>query len=400
MSQTIRLLLVVLIVLLSGGTTHADKKQDFRTAYQAYQRHVKAGDIGKATEMAAESYRLGLKVYGKKSPDAARLAVNYAKLLNDAGDTQRARKVLKGKLKVMEDRYGKDAVELVLPLIELGRSGYDPRNPQKGLDHFQRASTLLDQQENELYRAKKNFDIVTILLKRGRGIDSRAFVEKAHSVYSRRLQPRDFRLGLTSYHMGLWAASDGGHAESVEHFNAALTAFRTGDGKMGSLERTVRIQLVSSFENLQQHESATEHCLALGSNQAWQTPVSPVFSTKPVVPPAVIEDGLTGEVTLAFAVDEKGFVVNPEIANSTAEVFDPIALDMIRRFRYAPRFVDGKPVLTDGLEHTIRFSPAEVKKEKRITPGFDGFGRPPTRWRLDDSNSPGDGNPMNRGGGK
>jgi TonB family protein len=126
----------------------------------------------------------------------------------------------------------------------------------------------------------------------------------------------------------------------------------------------------------------------LSSTQQWTPPVAPLYTKDPVVPPEVAQAGLTGEVTLEFAVDEQGYVVDPRVASSTAEALNPAALDMIRQFRYAPRFVDGKLVLTDGVDYTIRFGVVEASRPTRFQPGFDGFGRANTRWRLEQTDRP------------
>jgi hypothetical protein len=365
MLKTGRALLGLLVVLLIAGTAFAGKKQDLEEAQQAYQQSTMAGDVARAKEMAAESYRLGSKVYGRKSPDTAKLAINYAKLLNDAGDTRRARKVLKGKLKVMENQYGKDSIELTSLLFELGRAHYEPENPKEGLGHFQRASVLLEQRDSELYRAKRNFDIMTELLKRGGNADTRSFIEKAHGVYSKRLKPNDFRLGLTSYHMGLWSMlSDKEYAKSVEYFNAALTAFQTDDGKMSDSEEAARTRLVQAYESAGQSKDATQHCLVLGKSQEWVVPAEPLYQRAPDIPKELTKSGFAGKIEMAFTIDAAGFVSNARIVSAKSSDMDNVALDAIQGFRYAPRFVDGQPVSTDDVGYA--FNMAKPKRKGRI----------------------------------
>lgn len=385
--------MLLLFAFIITSTAFADEKQDFREAYRAYQQYVKAGDTAKAKEMAAESYRLGGGVYGKDSVNTSKLAINYASLLNDAGSFRQARKVLKGKLGILEREYGVNAVELSSILIELGRAELDLDDPDMALGQFSRSSRLLEKHENALYRAKKNLDIAIILLKRNGGALTREYIEAAHAVYSRDLPTSDFRRGLTSYHMARHAIEDQQYERAAAHLESCLIAFKSGDGTMSRLERTVRVQLVNAYESLQRQDAATEHCLAIGNEQRWELPADPLYRTKPVPSLAAMEAGLTGEVTLAFAVDSQGYVVNPRVKQSTTEAFNEAALDMIRQFRYAPRFIENKPVLTEGVEYTVRFAPNQVKEKRRRIPGFDGFGRPPTRWRLEQGITPSSQNP-------
>ena len=65
-----------------------------------------------------------------------------------------------------------------------------------------------------------------------------------------------------------------------------------------------------------------------------------------------------GEITVGFTVDAQGFVINPRIIGSTFVGLDQAALAAISQFRYAPRFVDGKPVATTNVSHTFDFAMA------------------------------------------
>ncbi len=360
----------VLLVLLISSLARADTQQDFTAAYRAYQQYTDSGNASQALESASEAYRLGAKLYGKKSVSAAKLGINYATLLNDGGEFRRARRVLKGKLEIMEGEYGSDAVELVSILIELGRANFDLREPEGGLAYFDRTIGLLTNHKNPMYRGKKNFDIASILLRRQGSAFTRKYIEAAHAVYAEHLQPNDVRLGLTSYHMALWSVADEDHATAIDYLLASLGAFKTDDGKMQNLERTARTMLVAALENTGQSELATEHCIALGRDLEWTTPVRPVFSAvDPVLPEGARANALSGEVVLAFTIDEQGFVRNPSVTSSSVPAFDGPVVEMVSQFRYAPRFADGNPVATEDVSFAMSFDFSQRRSSRfRIPP--------------------------------
>jgi TonB family protein len=395
------LAILTMLLLVHLPAVGDDSSAEFQRAYRAYQKHIAANETQQALESASKAYTLGARLYGKKSVNAAKLAINYAVLLNDSGEFEQAQKVLKGKLKVMEAEYGANATELVSILIELGRSEFDPAKPKRALKYFSQASSALENHDNSLYRARKNFDIAVILLKRRGRAFTQEYIETAHSIYARELQTNDFRLGLTSYHMAAYAIAEQQYEQAVAHLMVSLDAFQSDDDEMSDLETTVRLQLIEFLERLDKSDLATEHCVALGSKYEWTTSAPPLYRETLVTPPEAVKAGLVGEVTLAFAVDEQGYVADPRISTSTAAIFNQPALDMVRQFRYAPRFVDGRPVLTDDVHYTIRFGPAppQQAKQERI-PGWDGFGRPPTRWRLEQQGRPDFDPGMVSGGGK
>jgi TonB family protein len=322
--------------------------------------------------------------------NTANLATNYAALLNDAGELSKAKKTLKGKLEILEKRHGAQSWELVPMLVELGRANLKPKTQQVALDYFERASDLAEGHDNPLFVGQQNFDIASALMKGGNYQRSEPFMARAHQVYVQRLQPTDMRLGLTSYQMAIWAVSRRHYDEAAKFLNGSLAAFKMDDGPMGDLERTVRYRLVETYELMGMSEAATEHCIAVGAHQEWSLPPSPLFGVQANYPVQAAESKLSGEVSLVFAVDANGFVTDAAVAKSSDPVFDDAALEMIQKYRFAPRFEGGEPVATPGVRFTASFDLAAAKSGSFNAdfqrPGLPGFSQP----RFDDPSVCGD----------
>jgi TonB family protein len=356
----------------------ATNEEKFKSAFAAYQQHIAANDTKQALASAKVAYQRGSKLFGKTSVNTANLANNYAALLNDTGDFKKARKTLKGQLQILEQRYGSSATQLVPMLIELGRANFDAKLPQISLGYFQRAASLAENHDDPTYAAKRNFEIATTILKLGYYPGSEPFMRRAHEIYSEHVEAGDFRLGLASYHMAMWALTKQENEQAIEYLNGSLTTFTTNDGKMGDLERTVRYRLVETYEAIGLRDAATEHCVALGAAQEWSLPPAPVFGTKAKYPQAAIDKKLSGEVRLAFTIDESGYVTNATVAESSDAVFDESALEMIAQNRFAPRFENGEPVATTGVQITAIFDISAAN-----TGGARAnFKRPPQRGFL------------------
>ena len=351
-------------LLAHASTGNADDKAEFQHVYQQYKQHMEAKETSKAQDAAEQAYTLGSKLFGKRNVNTANLAVNYAVLLNDAGDYRQSRRVLRGKLAVLEDHYGTDAIELVPALVQLGRMKFDPQRPREALEHFSRASWLAGNHESKLYRAEQCFDIARDLLQRGGIRFAEQYIQSAHAIYAEELQENDLRRGLSSFHMAMWAAGRQQFEKAAEHFNGSLVAFQTDDDPMRQMESTIRQRLVETYENMEQPELATEHCLALGARQPWSQPPRPIYRARPVFSEEAIDDELSGEVALEFTIDERGFVRNAAITQSSEKALNDVAITMIRKYRYAPRFEEGRPVATDGVEYV-----ATLSAEARSRPG-------------------------------
>ena len=366
------------ILLLITQFSWADPRTDFDQAYKDYGLHITANNIADALDAAKNAHRLGTKVFGKKSVNVANLASNYAELLNSTEDYKKARKVLKGQVAILETRYGDTATELVKPLIESGRAWIGTKDAQEGLDYFERAAKLSNGYTNKLLEAQKNLDIVTILLRRGQGASIKPFVDKAYNIYTVEVAPNDFRLGLMSYHKSIIAARENISNEAIEYLMGALTAFKAPAGEsIGDLERTVRTRLIAAYENTSQRDAATEHCLVLAANQEFSPTAPSIFRKEAVFSDAVMEQKLSGSVQLTFTIDEQGYAVDPTILASDDQQLNEPALTMIKGSRYLPRFVDGQPVATSGIEFNANFvPPSEVTAQQRSRfqrPGVRGL---------------------------
>jgi protein TonB len=77
----------------------------------------------------------------------------------------------------------------------------------------------------------------------------------------------------------------------------------------------------------------------------------------PAYPPAAELRGIEGQVTIEYAIDAMGQVVDPVIIESgPGTVFNRSALQAIRKYRYEPPRVNGKPTGMRGLRTRFVFA--------------------------------------------
>lgn len=352
----------------------ADDREAFESAYKAYLAHVQAGESERALATAAEAYRYGAKVFGEDHVNTANLAINYARLLNDKSESRKARSTLKGKLGVLEARYGDEAVELVPLVMQLARAA---KKPDQSYELLERAAHLSRLYDDNLIEAQKNVDIMALLLSRGGGALVEPFVNRAYEIYVIRLPGNDVRRGLMAYHKARWSTGREELADANEYLHEALTAFKSPDGQaMGEFERNVREQIVQTFQQLEQPEDATGHLLALAQAQAWSATAPPVFEAEAELPKEAVKRKMGGDVSLTFTIDERGFVVDPEVTDSTQPLFNQSALSMVKKFRYVPRLENGQPVATSGVVYVASFTRTQMASSGHR------FRRPPIKEMM------------------
>lgn len=83
----------------------------------------------------------------------------------------------------------------------------------------------------------------------------------------------------------------------------------------------------------------------------------PIVRVEPRYPPAAARDGVEGWVRLRFTIDETGGVTDIEIIDAQPRrIFDQEARRALRRWRYAPKVVDGQAQRQEGMTVQLDFT--------------------------------------------
>jgi len=85
------------------------------------------------------------------------------------------------------------------------------------------------------------------------------------------------------------------------------------------------------------------------------TDVVPLVRINPDYPVAALRRGREGWVQMEFEITELGAVANARVVESSDPLFDEAALAALRRWRYAPKIIDGLPVTRPGVQTRIVF---------------------------------------------
>ena len=347
--------LALMISAYAIGYTETDVKA-FKHAYGKFNELYNAGKEKEALEYAKQSYELGLKIYGDEHKSAATLAYNYGGLLLDLKHKKEAAKILDKTIDIFESVYGDDSQELVPVLMDLGKARAKIFRHSSTASHYKRALNIIKKHygAESVEYAKYAMDSGVSLLFDSQSKRAVSYLDDSYKIFVKQLGDDSPMTGLAAFHLGKYELSTRDYEDAVEYLDKALKTFENPDKPSNVIEMATHGFLVKAYSKLDLQQQATKHCLAIGrmtpftSTQDYQ----PLVRELPTYPRLASELGKEGYAIVEFDVDEQGFVKNIETVDwSGDKSFIATSEKAVKKFRYAPAFIDGEPVVTKGVQN-------------------------------------------------
>ncbi len=340
----------------------ADPAAEFSVSFKAYQDAMERSYFAEAVAHAEKARRLGKEIYADDAKVIATLAFNHGHALAMLGVNRQAADVLKESRKLMRRAYGPDSPELFR--VEMTLLNTVPENDARG----QLTRTLKLARRN---LAEDGEAMAELKLNGGRRVwwDRRAegLLREAAATFA--------RLGKTEReaHAKFWI---GKIHLGRDKFRKTVESMTSVVALLPEDDRTAlmaRANLVEAYEKLGESDRATEHCLAIGKTVPWTgtAEFQPLFKRPPTYPRSALVRNAEARVLLEFTVDAMGFVREPKVVDSKlkewvdgvsqsgiVQDFEHAAIAAAKRFRYAPKFVEGEPVAVEGVHNLIVFEMA------------------------------------------
>lgn len=340
------------LLLFTATPCRADPRAEFDKAYAIYQKHADNREWEQALTSAEDAYYLGVKAFGRESINTGNLGFNYGRLLNRFERFEDAQEVLLSTLHVYEGQYGSDSTRLIDVLVELGKASWSPQYEDTSLAYFERAASLARGLE-PMPRAMIEMLIGLFLSNEVESPGAVPFLERAHESYLRLVGASDVRTAIAQMQLAKWKLVGGQFKAALDMLRSPLAVFVAAPENRG-LEMATRAYMVQALERLGRRDEATEHCLEIGRMSSREI-FLPLTRVQPVYPPSALKRGQSGWVVVEFTVDEEGYVRLARVAVSSSDLFNDAAIAAAEQFRYAPRFENGKPVETAGVQNRITF---------------------------------------------
>ena len=360
----LRVYLLVVAISFSAlsSASEEDDRAAFKEHYGLYQALSEEEDWSAAVPHAKKAYELGLSLLGEEHKSTAALQYNWGYAMLALSRDEQAVPVLLEALKKFEALYGKNSEQLIPILMDLSRARAsqleDVRQEKAG---YHRALRIAEEihGKNSVYYGRLAGEAGNTLMSKSRSRSAKGFLTQSYESFSSTLGENHPQTGVAAYNLGRYELATRDSRDAIKYFTAALASFERPDEPANDLEMRAHAFLVQAYESDGDSESATKHCLAIGK----MTPATPtqdympLYRKAPMYPSNAQRAGLEGYVIVEYSVDDFGFVVNPKVESSHGpKSFHRVALDAVSKFRYAPQFENGKPVVTDSVKNKFTFS--------------------------------------------
>lgn len=344
--------------------TPATIQSRYQAAYQSYLQHAEQQNFEAALPHAQDAYLLGRSIVGADTEDFANLTYNYGLSLLETGAAHRAYPILQSALQQYESLFGKHAFKLAPLLAHLATAAAMSGEADLARSHFDRGIAILRELHGE-----ESLPVATLSLHAGIALtesadfaQARRYLHSSYAIHRDRVGTADRNAALASFYLGqTWLAEDE-WAAAIPHLKAALKGFELSAEADRQYALDTHVSLVVAYENLGRSDAATEHCLAVGKSlpEVYASGFRPLFEPVPEYPAEALSSSSQATITVEFQVDERGFVRNLEAIDVQGDnIFVEPALDAASRFRFAPRFVDGRPVAAEHVQARLSFVPPQ-----------------------------------------
>ena len=355
MKKTLICLSIVAACASHMAFAESSPSADFSKAYQQYNQAIDANNQADVITYAQQAYELGKVKFGADSIDSANLAINWANAIvaqskqNNRGrvvqDEQviNAQQLFESALTTYRKALPDNDIAFVDPLIGLAETTPDNAYAKKIL--FE-AIDIAEDDGNELTVA----EVKTFAFYRLTGTEFytrkvRDFAFDAYDIYKDKLPANAIKRVDATYLYGALNEAMGQHSKAIDALVEVIKQYKALPYSHPH-ELRAHALLVDIYQQRGQKDKATKHCIAIGEMTPWndQQEQTPLFRTAPDYPMSYASRGKSGWVKLEFTVDEQGFVQSPKVLDSDGgSQFEKESIEALSQWRYAPKFVDGKP---------------------------------------------------------
>ncbi|MFK8053449.1 MAG: TonB family protein [Woeseiaceae bacterium] len=328
------------------GQASPDIDQQLITLTRQYETSRDSYKKDDAYSAAKQAYELAISALSQDDVRLTMLARNHGEAALRLGNTIEARNQFERAVAYAVAVSRGPSVPLVDAYLSLVKAEPTTRDAiGSGKKAIKNAKKLFGEQSAEY---------IDVLIRVGTNLlasrptrKARQFVVGAYEIATQHLPETDPMRARATYWRGRIDIGEQRYESAIPFLLEAAGQFETSNGTSTAMGLSTHALLIEAYERTENSSSATEHTLiiARASTDVDDKDIQPIFRVAPSYPKKAVKSLLTGFVRMEMLIDIDGRVVDIEIIDGeNTDVFADAAKDAVRRWRFSPRIVDGKPL--------------------------------------------------------
>jgi TonB family protein len=358
-------------VLTLSFPIFADK--DFSSIYAEYKAALASEDNQKTMLLAEKALEAGKSKFGKDSLNTANLKYSLALAYKSAEKPKQAMAVMDEVIEDYKKHYGEYSFEhanavleklAVVHVYDFKESTKNQRLTKRLIDEAEETieATVERSKEKNLKAALPlYYQFATIM--NDYAIYSRHYKKayaankKAEQVLLDTVGEKDQRTLKIRFMLGKYAQGKRQHNQAIDYFEKVVNTINQVLDTSHPYELASHASLVELYQLEDETEKATAHCIAIGKLKPWQEDIEPIplYRVDPKYPSELARRGVEGYATLEFNITDDGFVKDVETLKSSHKGFGKASEKALEEWRYAPKIVNGKPVVSERVKVQMNF---------------------------------------------
>jgi TonB family protein len=348
----------------------------FSQAYKEYAISIKSGKYSadELVYVAKQTYQLGKAKFGSRHQSTFMLQQNLANAYLEAGEYALSATNYESVINYHEETQGDESQAYyfaLLDIINLIYSAYKgPRLSARDLGisqfgHNRAIAKLFEVTEKLILHMPENsllfrgHTVKTAVINNWTDKDQRFLkIAKQFNLDAKKNLGQDSVACIESLtYVGQVYFGMQKYKDARVVFEQVLMSVKDQNAGMRQYGVIAHAHLVSLYARKNETKKAIFHSQAVGESGLWALKQKPLYQVSAKFPPPSTANANinNASVTITMDISKNGQPINMRIKSSTLVDFDKLAIDSLKQWYFAPKFITDKFAVTTDFDVTINF---------------------------------------------
>ncbi|MGB3726010.1 MAG: energy transducer TonB [Glaciecola sp.] len=373
--QTTWLVLIAFIALSAWSLPAYAQKEAFFAQYKQYQQQVEAlQDEVSLAEQATNLADLASDVFGATHVNTVNLTISAANHYRNAKLNDKALElydIALGLYKDSDNNNQEDFARLLIDVLSVQGNQLSIKDKTRLSDDLY--DTLQDYFNDD--KPTKDNVVFSLIMFNGL-VESGNITRRMRSLPSlsedlvaladKLLTPNASVTVRAKFNAGRLFEARKRKSDAIKYYTSVIDIIEDELEVDHPFALSSHARLVGLYESTGKSDEATKHCIAIGKMKPWDDNIepTPLYRIPPRYPEKYGRKGKEGFAIIEFDISPSGFVENPKLLETNGSLFGKSSIEVLSKWRYAPKVIDGKTVTAHGRKVRLDFTMNGKPKRK------------------------------------